>query len=296
MNPGHRSVPADKASARAENNKNSSARRPEVPSRAWRYALLGVCLGLGSPAGLFVLRFMGTFQREFVQWVALELADFKWTYFYLAVGTALAFAIFGYLLGKKSDVLRNQKDLLEQTTRVLRNLSITDGLTHLYVHGYVIKRLEEELARSKRYGYPLACLFIDVDDFKALNDRQGHLFGDEVLSQVAGTLSGELRDSDVLGRYGGDEFLAILPETGADNACKVAERIRISVEKTPVGVSEPPAKVTVSIGVYSSSLLEASSNQILEMADRAMRRAKALGKNRTEVMGIKEKINGILGG
>ena len=148
--------------------------------------------------------------------------------------------------------MENEARALEQTSSQLRRMSITDRHTGMYVHNYIMERLEEEIRRAQRYAYPLSCLFLDIDNFKQLNDTYGHLFGDEVLSRVSTVMSAKVRDTDVLGRYGGDELLVILPRTDPERDLKVAERIRSSIQSLPLTAgSGESVQVTVSIGLYS---------------------------------------------
>ena len=257
--------------------------------RSWQYGLFGMFLGLGSPAGWFVLRLFSSFQGHFLQWSLEELVRSKWIYLYTGIVTTLAFTLFGYFLGKRNDLLDQRARALEKNAHTLERLSITDSLTNLYVHGYLIKRLEEEWMRAKRYDYSLGCLFIDVDDFKSLNECYGHLFGDRVLRQVAKVIADTVRDTDISGRYGGDEFLVILPEIGGEEVAWVAERIRKGVSALFFSVSSKETiHVTVSIGIYASGRLPSSPEILLELADIALLQAKIYGKNRSVPLVPKE--------
>ena len=257
------------------------ASAPRPWPRSLRYSLMGVAIGLGSPIGMLLIRFYTAHHGTFLSWGLFELLGLKWLYLYTGIGSMMAFALFGYVLGRMNDSLQRQAESLRKTARTLRRLCIRDGLTGLYTHTYVVKRLEEEFERARRYGYPLSCLFIDVDDFKDCNDLYGHVFGDRALIEISRALSQEIRDTDILGRYGGDEFLAILPEAGAVNAFRVAERIRKAVGFLRLEMDDKQVPVTVSVGVYSPAEAPAASEEILEKADLALRRAKEEGKNRT---------------
>ena len=246
-----------------------------------RYAAVGVLLGLGSPYGLLTLRVINSFDRKFLAWLSAELDAMTWIYLYTGLGSVFAFTLFGYLLGKREDALRKHTKKVEASARDLKIMSVTDGLTNLYVHSYTLTRLDEEFLRAKRYNYSLGCLFIDIDQFKDMNDRHGHLLGDKVLVETARALTKEVRDTDILGRYGGDEFLAILPETDPASACKVAERVRKSVEALNLEWNGEVIRVTISIGVFSAASLPDRSQDILIMADTALRQAKNSGKNRS---------------
>jgi diguanylate cyclase (GGDEF)-like protein len=171
--------------------------------------------------------------------------------------------------------------------RLIRS-GFTDVLTGWHNRRYLQNRLREELARCRRESTALTCLMIDVDHFKRINDRHGHLAGDDVLRQVAHRIEGQVRGSDVAARYGGEEFVILLPGTGRDAGGLLAERIRRAVADEPVtitGTTSEPLAVTVSIGVaeHRSSAgdedLRTAGEQLLALADRALYEAKAAGRN-----------------
>jgi diguanylate cyclase (GGDEF)-like protein len=162
--------------------------------------------------------------------------------------------------------------------------SITDRLTALPNFSYLEKRLPEELNRSRRYNHPMSFLMIDIDDFKAYNDRNGHPAGNVALQMTAHCLKEALRSADVALRYGGEEFCILLPQTGLDEAKTIAERIRQRVRTWdfPHGESQPLGRVTVSIGVSTFSESVDTAEKITAAADRALYQAKHLGKDRVE--------------
>lgn len=244
-------------------------------------ALTAAALGLGSPLGYLLLRYVWTHHQLLGVWWAQEMLVNGWFYLYAGLGTVIMFGLLGFCAGRRQDRLERDSRQLEKTTQTLRHLSMTDGVTGLYVHRYLLERLEQEARRSLRYKAPLACLFIDVDQFKSINDQHGHLFGDEVLRQISRSMRGRLRDTDILGRYGGDEFLAILPETDADQAFEVGERIRRGVEALELTSGRSPVKATVSVGVIAARAEETSVSDYLKWSDEALRRSKHLGRNRT---------------
>jgi diguanylate cyclase (GGDEF)-like protein len=170
--------------------------------------------------------------------------------------------------------------------RLVRS-GFTDVLTGWHNRRYLLSRLHEELARCRRERSPLTCLMIDVDHFKAVNDRFGHLAGDEVLRQLAHSISEEVRGSDVSARYGGEEFVVLLPGTGIAAGFLLAERIRAAVAAEPFelpGVA-PQLSVTISIGVAEHSPtpeehdLKLVGERLLALADVALYEAKAGGRN-----------------
>jgi len=172
--------------------------------------------------------------------------------------------------------------------RLLRS-GMSDFLTGWHNRRYLHTRIKEELARAQRHGTPVACLMIDVDHFKQINDAFGHLAGDHVLRELAQRIDGQIRGSDTAARFGGDEFAILLPETSAAEAKQLAERIRQIVCSTPVdaGVARPLV-LSISIGVAavnpdrSERDLKAVADGLLAEADAALYRAKAHGRGRVE--------------
>jgi len=172
----------------------------------------------------------------------------------------------------------------------LKHLGLTDPLTGVSNRRYVEQRLTEEIVRTRRRAGDLSCLYIDIDHFKQINDRYGHQSGDEVLREVANRVKTELRLSDTLGRFGGEEFVVLLPETQLSDACNVAERIRASISDTPFTLGQESQQVSASIGVAAIDLavpdqsIDLFGQQMLAQADQALYRAKASGRNRVHAM------------
>jgi len=165
--------------------------------------------------------------------------------------------------------LREEKITLQIT-------SITDGLTGVHNRTYALERLEQEVGEAKRYRKNLSVIMFDLDHFKRVNDFFGHQVGDSVLQRVAQIFRYTMRESDLIGRYGGEEFLIVLPETDCAEAALVAERIRRDVEAQ--SWSEPQLHVTISGGV--SEYGGGSAEQLIRRADSLMYQAKQLGRNR----------------
>jgi diguanylate cyclase (GGDEF)-like protein len=161
-----------------------------------------------------------------------------------------------------------------------KELSLRDGLTGCFNRGYALDALDAELHRSRRTGAPLSILMFDVDHFKGVNDRFGHLRGDDLLSAIGEQLGRSLRATDIRCRYGGDEFLIILPETPAAGAQRVADVIRQDLAAVRVGNDANPTAVTVSIGVAAALPGELDAKVFLNRADEALYRAKSAGRNR----------------
>ncbi len=159
-----------------------------------------------------------------------------------------------------------------------------DDLTRLYNSRYLRLFVEREIKRARRYGSHFSVLFIDLDGFKQVNDRFGHRVGSETLCETAALLSEVVRETDVVARYGGDEFTLVLPETSAEKAVATAERIRQRIaEKIFSGGSEHQFRLTVSIGVAAFPDHAENAADLLEQADFAMYEAKAVGKNKVKV-------------
>jgi diguanylate cyclase (GGDEF)-like protein len=159
-------------------------------------------------------------------------------------------------------------------------LSLTDDLTKLHNARYLRQFLVNEIKRARRYHSNVAAVFLDLDDFKRINDLHGHLVGSHVLMEVASVVLPSVRDTDCVIRYGGDEFVVILPETGMDEAAQVAERIRAKIEGHRfTGGRRLRLNLTASFGlaVFPSHAL--SPQQLIACADTAMYEAKARGKN-----------------
>jgi diguanylate cyclase (GGDEF)-like protein len=162
----------------------------------------------------------------------------------------------------------------------LYTLATTDELTKAYTLRYFQLRLEEEIGRFNRYGQRLAVLMADLDKFKLVNDTFGHPIGDEVLKRFCQLVLDKIRDVDVLCRYGGEEFAVILPSTTPQGAYITAERIRKSLDESPILIDDSEVKVTVSIGIATCPDNAQTPKNIVLFADKALYRAKALGRNR----------------
>jgi len=169
----------------------------------------------------------------------------------------------------------------------LYELAMVDGLTGLFMRRYFDARIEEEIERSKRYGTPFSVVMMDVDDFKKLNDEYGHLMGDRVLRAIANVVKSQMRGVDTASRYGGEEIALILPRTDMVSAYNVGERIRAAIAELRVTTdADPPAvlSVTASLGIASYPETRAKNGEdLVRRADRALYRAKKMGKNRVEL-------------
>ncbi len=183
--------------------------------------------------------------------------------------------------------LRQQTVELERANRKLKRLSITDDLTGVYNRRFMFKRFEEECAKAERYPLIYSCAIIDLDLFKPVNDKFGHLFGDFVLKKTASIIKRNLRKVDVLGRYGGDEFIVLMPMTDAKDAYVLAERIRKKIGTQVFKRGKNSVRVTASIGIAlcpSERIRANNRRQLIEAADKALYKAKSGGRNRTELI------------
>jgi len=174
--------------------------------------------------------------------------------------------------------LKISKDLLEEKTKLLEILSITDGLTGLYNHRYIVDVLSSRITEASRYRKPLSIGMFDIDYFKKINDKYGHVFGDEVLIKISSVIEETIRKVDIAGRYGGEEFLIVIPDTDSGGAYKTAERIRETIEK--IKWDKDGLKVTISGGVCEFN--DEDSEKLIAKADELLYRAKESGRNRIE--------------
>lgn len=163
----------------------------------------------------------------------------------------------------------------------IQELAITDSLTKAFSRRYLLERLGEEVERSKKFKYNFSFLMLDIDHFKGYNDRYGHLVGDAILKDVASVIKEGIRQIDLVGRYGGEEFSVILTETGREQAGFIAERIRQAVEERNIRVYDENLKVTVSIGISVFPENASDSLTLIDTADKALYQAKETGRNRT---------------
>ena len=186
-------------------------------------------------------------------------------------------------------MLRALRVLLEPASVALDNalllkraeaLSVTDDLTHLYNSRYLNQVLRRETKRASRSGRPLSLLFIDLDGFKAINDTHGHLFGSRALVEAAAVIRSSARETDVVARFGGDEFAIILPDTGGEGAFAVGARVREKIAAFNFLVGDGlDIHLTVSVGVATLPDVAASSEELVQAADQAMYAVKDSGKN-----------------
>lgn len=164
---------------------------------------------------------------------------------------------------------------LENKNDELQEMAIKDGLTKVYNRRYSMMRLEEEIERSKRYKHPLSIFMLDIDNFKSVNDMYGHQIGDQVIVKIAKTCEHLVRSSDVVTRFGGEEFMIVLPEANLESSLIVAEKVRTEIEALTFSVKG--LKVTISGGVCEVG--NYSINEVIKIADDNLYKAKHSGKN-----------------
>jgi diguanylate cyclase (GGDEF)-like protein len=164
----------------------------------------------------------------------------------------------------------------------VQDMAITDSLTEVSTRRYFLERFKEEIRRSMRRKSNMSFLMIDLDYFKEKNDKFGHLVGDVILKEVAIVLKSTLREIDIIGRYGGEEFAVVLAGIGKEGAFLAAERIRSSVEHSVFKAYDEKVSATISIGVSSFPEDGVDERALIESADKALYRAKEKGRNRVE--------------
>jgi diguanylate cyclase (GGDEF)-like protein len=174
------------------------------------------------------------------------------------------------------EMLKQKTEQLEQSNAQLKSLAIRDSLTGLYNHRYFQESLTAELNRTRRYQHPFSLMFIDLDYFKTFNDANGHLEGDKLLMTLSNLFLENFRKTDIVCRYGGDEFAVILPEESNQNARMIAAKLHARVAEHPFEGREamPQGRVTVSIGIATYPDNETDAESLLKHADRIMYEAK----------------------
>jgi len=210
---------------------------------------------------------------------------------YLILPLKIRERVIGYLVAgvpkvqdKEKFFILSQQFLLGIKRAVLyqdiQELAIIDGLTKVFNRRYYLERFKEELERSNKFKYKFCCLMIDIDYFKDYNDRYGHIVGDAILRELSKTIQETIRQIDLMGRYGGEEFSVVLSETDKAAAQFAAERIRQAVEDKRIRVYDEELKITVSIGISAFPEDGEDIKTLIDKADSALYRAKEAGRNR----------------
>jgi len=200
-------------------------------------------------------------------------------------------------LQEKSELLAIAGEVLEQANREmaweieqrklleeeLRKLATTDYLTGLFIRRQLFELGEKEISRAKRNNAPLSLMILDIDHFKSINDTYGHATGDEVLKNFSTMFRDSLRNVDIVCRFGGEEFVAILPDTDIQLAMEVAQRLRLNIETSIMPVEDNELRYTISIGLTGLREKDTSINQLINRADEALYHAKKSGRNQVIV-------------
>ncbi len=177
--------------------------------------------------------------------------------------------------------VQSKNTQLESSLKLLEEMAATDPLTRLYNRRHFSKVIEQMFAEANRYGEDLSCVMIDLDGYKKLNDTYGHQVGDQLLQIAGRAISANLRQMDVAARYGGDEFVLLLPHAGPEEAARVADRIRQDFAASSAAILQRPHGVTMSIGIGSLRANHpAHADQLVATADAALYQAKDMGRNR----------------
>jgi diguanylate cyclase (GGDEF)-like protein len=227
------------------------------------YAVAGAILALGAPVGWRIINS-----------IFPEASGEPLLYGYLTGSTLLVFAAFGSVLGH----------LFER----IRALAVSDPLTGLLNQSSFRQTAEILRELAIRHDEAITVIMIDIDNFKRVNDDHSHLLGSQVIKDIATILKAHVRTSDLVARFGGDEFIVLLPRTLGDDAANVAERIRVAVEKKTFRLGRDSVRVTLSIGIACHAHPKAEAlplNDLIALADRALYTAKNEGRNRVVVLG-----------
>jgi len=180
---------------------------------------------------------------------------------------------------------------LHEANALHRELAFRDGLTGIYNRRFFQEALDNELMRAQRYKRQFSLVILDVDNYKKINDAHGHTVGDLVLINISKAVHEMVRATDIFARYGGDEFVIIMPETDLPNALAVAENLRSRVETLVTSVGNITIKTTISLGLtsYVASFGNKTREQVIDIADKALYIAKHSGKNSTRALNFPEK-------
>ncbi len=219
--------------------------------------------------------------------VVLLVVSVFYQKYYGVVATAVALALLlTWVLSFSYLQIRRGIGHLEQARARLEMLAVTDTLTEIDNRAHLLERGEQESARIARNSCRnlpsscLGCILVDIDNFKSVNDMWGHQVGDQVLKEVAQRLRARVRPYDMIGRYGGEEFALLLPDTTFEQSLMVAERLRVAVDSEPFRIGGEELVVTVSLGVSCSNEKDRGLNDLLQRADEGLDKAKQGGRNR----------------
>jgi diguanylate cyclase (GGDEF)-like protein len=246
-----------------------------IMRNSYLFAFLGLILGICAPLGAILLLWFSPHPAlQLPYFILEEWQDHLFFFTYMLVGTSLVFAAFGFILGRKED------DLVGEN-KVLSDEVLTDPLTGLGNHRFLHETFKIEFRKHMSTRSPLSCFMMDLDHFKKVNDTYGHPFGDYVLKHFADLVKKSIRQGDTATRYGGEEFLCILPNCDKEEARAVAERIRQATERYSFVHNGEKVKVTVSVGTVTGYQRSGSNyRNLIVVADEALYQAKRHGRNR----------------
>jgi len=201
---------------------------------------------------------------------------------------ALEYGAFDYIkkpIDEIEVIARVQSALrLKKYQHHLRQLSMKDGLTGLYNHSFLIELFDRELIKQRRDAGNIAFVMVDIDHFKEVNDTYGHVSGNMVLKELANILESSVREGDIVGRYGGEEFSIVLPGINKHNASLICDRIRATIEVSKFNIGSESIKITVSMGVFLKDIKDnITRNEMIQKADEVLYLAKNNGRNRIEM-------------
>ena len=213
----------------------------------------------------------------FLAVISLYLFKIEPSLWKLIIGLSIIIPLF--VAGLVTYIIFNQVMRLQLAKEQIEEMGRRDFLTKVYNRGYLMDVGHREHATANRYHQSLATMMIDLDYFKQINDTHGHIFGDKVIHDSARRINSLIRDSDILSRFGGDEFVLLLPHTKLEDAEKLARRIVRTMSETPIQSDTIEAKVTVSIGVATLKPEHSNIDKLIDASDQALYRAKQAGRN-----------------
>jgi diguanylate cyclase (GGDEF)-like protein len=186
-------------------------------------------------------------------------------------------------LKQAKETAENLARELQSANNKLRSMAFQDGLTGLFNHRFFQESMDKELSKAIRYQRPFSLIMLDLDYFKKINDRYGHPAGDAVLKSISETINQTVRRSDIVSRYGGEEFAIVLPETQLKGAVILAERLRKNVEQLAVKAGDATIRMTISLGltIWEPASTVTEKADIIEAADKALYASKSSGRNKT---------------
>lgn len=245
-------------------------RRPRRPSSAAVKAA-----GVALMAATTTLILVGPSLMSRTAYTAAEL-------FGVIVFGAYAIYLAAHSRSTHVDLERAYSAHLEELSQRLRTMAYRDALTGLYNHRYFYEQLSHEIERALRYGQPLSVLLMDMNDFKQINDTFGHIIGDKALAIVGQVIQRQIRGSDIGARYGGDEFVIILTNTGADEARATSEKLELAVQQAAaLGPHDQDLRLGISIGMAVCPEDSRSAGELLQIADNRLYEVKALRRGRS---------------